>query len=387
MTELLGLEGFVIKSFQEKTDCFLIGVVSTNTSSPCPHCGQPSSRIHDYRQQSVKHTVMRDKVVILNVRKKRFTCPSCNKHHYETLSFVQRYQRTTSVFVRSIIKRLSEVRSVKSIAEEFGISSPTVTRIFSRFKISRRTMPAVLCIDEFKGNAGGEKYQCSLVDGENKLIIDILKSREKAFLEQYFSSLSEKEKSNVKYVVSDMYDTYLSLARIHFPNAIHIADKFHFARQCFWAFENVRIRCQRTMNPVLRKYYKRSKSIMRKRRKKLTPDETEALIVMLNYHDDLRQAYYLKDRFYLFLDASDYLSAKYYLEKWVEEAQTFALPEFKDCVRALTNWKQSILNYYTTGYTNARIEGFNNKIKVIKRTAYGFRNFDNFRKRIMFCCG
>lgn len=104
------------------------------------------------------------------------------------------------------------------------------------------------------------------------------------------------------------------------------------------------------------------------------------------YEADIMEAYHLKEDFYLFLDARGKDKAKIQLEEWIEKAKLSNLAEFKSCIKALENWKEEILNYFESGFTNGVTEGFNNRIKVIKRVSYGYRNFGNFRKRILRCC-
>ncbi|SHH69204.1 Transposase, partial [Anaerosphaera aminiphila DSM 21120] len=88
----------------------------------------------------------------------------------------------------------------------------------------------------------------------------------------------------------------------------------------------------------------------------------------------------------LFLNAENKNIARKELEKWIERAKQSKIPEFKACIKALENWKEEILHYFESRFTNGRTEGFNNKIKVIKRVSYGYRNFETFKKRILWCC-
>lgn len=217
----------------------------------------------------------------------------------------------------------------------------------------------------------------------NRLAAFILSDRKQSHLIDYFKGYSRHERSKVQYFVCDMWAPYAELAKIFFPNASIIVDKYHFIRQISWAVENVRKRIQKKMLPSLRKYFKRSKRLILKRSENLMPDEKEALDVMLLYSDDLRQAYKLKEAFYTICQESRYAVQRKDFYEWIEYAERVNLPEFKACITALRNWSKEILNAFKYGYTNGCTEGFNNKIKVLKRMSYGVRNFKRFRNRIL----
>jgi len=140
------------------------------------------------------------------------------------------------------------------------------------------------------------------------------------------------------------------------------------------------------MIPSVRKYFKRSRSLILKRNHKLSDNDKERLQNMLLYHDDLRTAYYLKEKFYDICKMDKYsLQRKAYAD-WIKYAESLCIPEFKNCINALRNWHQEFLHAFKYGYTNGPTEGFNNKIKVLKRVSYRFQNFNRFRNRILHTC-
>jgi transposase len=93
-------------------------------------------------------------------------------------------------------------------------------------------LPKILCIDEFYFSKDNDnKYCCILVDWETKQIVDIIKNRQLAYLDDYFSKIPQNELKNVKYFVSDMYDGYATIKNKYFPKADHIIDLFHIVIQ------------------------------------------------------------------------------------------------------------------------------------------------------------
>ena len=115
------------------------------------------------------------------------------------------------------------------IAAKFNISAPTAMRYFAPVSYRCHKLPEVLSIDEFKGNAGGQKYQTILTDPKERKILDILPNRYESNLIQYFKEHHDRE--NVKYFVSDMNPHFREIAKVCFPKATIIADRYHVTRQ------------------------------------------------------------------------------------------------------------------------------------------------------------
>ena len=141
-------------------------------------------------------------------------------------------------------------------------------------------------------------------------------------------------------MVKDMSHLFYTVLKGSFPQATFIADKFHFARQVFWALENVRKTRQKARYAKYRLYFKRSKSILRKKGSRLSPEEKEKLELMLWQDKEIKEAYLLKESFYDVLDASRQRRSKKGLDKWLWVAKESGLKEFKASIRAYENWKE-----------------------------------------------
>lgn len=119
------------------------------------------------------------------------------------------------------------------------------------------------------------------------------------------------------------------------------------------------------------------------RKHKLKPEQEERVEHLLYINTDMQSAYYLKELFYEILDNKDGDNRKKLLTQWILIAQNSRLKDYQDCASIFVNWSKSIFNTFDYPYTNGFTEGCNNKIKVLKRNAYGYRNFERFRKRIL----
>ena len=210
--------------------------------------------------------------------------------------------------------------------------------------------------------------------------MDILPDRSQRTLSEYFQGIQNRK--DVRYFVMDMNQVYRDLARTYLPNATIVIDRFHVVRYVTWALENVRKRIQKDMHKDKRRYFKRSRRLLLSSREKLKEEQLEALEVMLRQSSDLATAYHLKEVFYEFMRSKNRADATKQLRRFINLAQNSQLNEFKACLTMLGNWSKYILNAFDCPYSNGFTEGTNNAIKVIKRNAFGYRNFDNFRNRI-----
>lgn len=380
-TKILGFEDSIILNVEENENRLDVYVEMQIRPHACPKCGAETTSVHDYRRQKAKDLKSSGKSMVLHIHKRRYVCKHCNKRFIEKIPYLRRYQRVTTRLMTHVISSLAETRTMKDVAKEHDISPTTAARYFSLVKYECKSLPEVLSIDEFKGDAGGQKYQCIITDAKRHKVLDILPTRNQDYLFRHFSSLSTRK--SVKYVVIDMSRSYLEIARTCFPKATVVIDKYHVVRQVNWAFENVRKAEQQRFSDQRRKYFKRSRMLLLKKPRCLKEDEVAQITEMLKLSPRLREAYNLKTKFLEFMSSENREQAKERLTKWLLLAEFLNIPEFKACLAAIHNWDQYILNAFDCNYTNGFTEGCNNKIKVLKRISFGVRNFSRFRNRIL----
>ena len=382
-SKLLGLEDVIIKNVWDEGQEKHIEIELPRRNHACPCCGTETDRIHDYRMQKIRDISSFGKNVYLHLRKRRYICSDCGKRFYEKNNFLPRYHRMTSRKNARIIEDFRDTVSASYIAKKHNISTTTALRYFNLVNYTCKELPEVLSIDEFKGNAGGEKYQTILTDARNRKIIDILPNRKKADMIRYFRRF--KNRKQVKYVVIDMNPHFREVAEICFPKATIVIDRYHVTRQAIWALERVRKEEQKHLSADWRRFCKHSKALLNKAPEKLKDEEREKLRIILGLSTRLEQAYYLKNDFLFLMHSPNSEMAEELLADWIYRAEFSLLSEFRECTRAIHNWGNLILNSFDVRFTNGYTEGCNNKTKVLKRVCYGVRNFARFRNRILQC--
>ena len=382
--KLFGLQDLIITNIKECDKLIKIFAKLEVKEQHCPCCGTTTRTIHDYRKQIIKDIPIAGRRVEIHFRKRRYRCPHCGKRFAEENSFLPRYYRVTNRLVEYVCDKLREVYSFASIARELNLSISTIIRYFDLISYPiPKLLPNTLAIDEFKGNTNRQKYLCILTDPENGIVLDILPTRYNYYLTNYFSKYTTQERNNTTIFISDMWKPYADISSVFFKDATYVVDKYHWIRQITWAFENVRKSEQKKFSSSHRIYFKRSKSLLNKRLDSLNDQQKTQVNVMLYASPTLSRAYSYKEDFLNILSCNSREEAHKQLIKWINSASVCGIEPFEKCAKTMLAWINGILNSFTTKYTNGFTEGCNNKIKVLKRNAYGYRNFNRFRNRIL----
>ena len=296
--------------------------------------------------------------------------------------------------------------SIKWIAKENGINTESVRKILKKAMINYpkqiKNLPRVISFDEFKADTQYGKYAFVLNDPIHRKCLDILPERKKEYLIKYFTYCNNRH--SVEFVISDMYEPYLLVQKIMFPKAKYVVDRFHYTRYIMEALDKVRIRLQKEYGYNSKEYRmlknKKNVSLLRKysndinwwiytKRYKnnhmiemLKQDLREEL---LSISGELHQAYILKELFFDTVKHIKYIDAEKELKEWINTCNESGIEEFKEASKTIENWLPYIVNsFIDERFSNGFTEGLNNKIKVIKRIGYGYRNFEFFRMRIMY---
>ena len=382
IAELLNMEAYDFEGMEQSATQIILKVKMKRRTQECPVCRTPCDQVHDYRTQRVKDSPIQGKVVLWQYRKRRYRCPCCGKRFYEGNYLLPKRHRITNRLAALGIDQLRKKQSRKEIASSLGVSESSIGRWMNLLEFGRPALlPQVLSIDEFRGNTEYGKFQCILTDPVHKRIVDVLPTRYHAQIYDYLRSFSNR--NQVKYFVMDMNREYMDIAKILLPNAKIVIDRFHVVRYCTWALENVRKRVQMKLLPEQRKYFKRSRKLLLAHMRDLSAENKAAVERMLLVSRDLREAYLLKEKFFDFMNSFNASQAKERLRIFRAHAFVADLPEFSACLTMLKNWETYILNAFDCPYSNGFTEGVNNKIKVLKRIAFGYRSFRNFRIRIL----
>ena len=385
--KLLNLQGIILKKEKYSKNLIELWVECLLKEHICPSCNSSTSRVHDYYTRSFNHIMVGKRTTKIYYKQRRYVCLHCGKRFAEKNSFIQKFYRHSNDVVNSVFDDLTSIKNLSQIGHDNNMSSQNVSRLMNKFMPifhNTTSLPEAIGIDEFRGNSGGNKFQVVITNLKTHKVIDVISDRSEDALYNFFRKISNPK--NVKLVAMDLSLFFKKIIADVFPNAKIIADTFHFTRLMHWALDNVRKEVQKGLPKDMRIYFKRSRSVLHKRINDLNPDEYNQLTNMLDYNENLRWAYSIVQNLFEIIDEKNPDKKVALFKEFMTYASNCDLPEFNKHIQTYFKWHKYIINSFYTNYSNGITEGLNTKIKTLKRVSFGFRNFQNFRLRILMAC-
>lgn len=385
--KLLDLQGIILKKEKYSKNLIELWVECLLKEHICPSCNSSTSRVHDYYTRSFNHIMVGKRTTKIYYKQRRYVCLHCGKRFAENNSFIQKFYRHSNDVVNSVFDDLTSIKNLSQIGHDNNMSSQNVSRLMNKFMPifhNTTSLPEAIGIDEFRGNSGGNKFQVVITNLKTHKVIDVISDRSEDALYNFFRKISNPK--NVKLVAMDLSLFFKKIIADVFPNAKIIADTFHFTRLMHWALDNVRKEVQKGLPKDMRIYFKRSRSVLHKRINDLNPDEYNQLTNMLDYNENLRWAYSIVQNLFEIIDEKNPDKKVTLFKEFMTYASNCDLPEFNKHIQTYFKWHKYIINSFYTNYSNGITEGLNTKIKTLKRVSFGFRNFQNFRLRILMAC-
>lgn len=387
ITDLINLQGVLVKKQKFSKDFVNLWIELKEKEHVCPCCGHSTSRVHDYYTRSFNHIMIGKRTSHIFYRQRRYVCTNCGRRFPEKNSFIEKFYRHSNDVVNNVFDELTDIKNLKQIGKDNNMSSQNVSRLMNKFMPifhNLTHLPSAIGIDEFKGNAGGNKFQVAITDLKTHKVIDIICDRDKSAIENFFKNISNKK--DVKLVTMDLSLFFKNIIVDTFPNAKIVADTFHYTRLMHWALDNVRKDVQHHLDKDMRIYFKHSRSVLHKRVNELDVDKYQQLCRMLDYNENLRWAYSITQKLFEVIDEKNPDKKVLLFKEFMTYSSNCNLPEFNKHLQTYFKWHKYIINSFYTNYSNGITEGLNTKIKTLKRVSFGFRNFQNFRLRILMAC-
>ena len=366
----------------------------------CPHCGSNHNLIkYGFKPSKVRCSRAGDHPVLIDLKKQKMYCKDCNKYFLLESNIVDKHCNISNQVKRHILSSLTKKLSMKDIGHDNYVSTTTVARVMAmldnEFNVDFSYLPEHLSFDEFKSTKDAKGSMSFIyLNSDNHRVIDIVENRQLYFLKRYFFCFPRYVRDKVKTVCIDMYSPYVSLIKELFVNAEIIIDRFHIVKLFTNSFNHTRIDTMKDYSPSNIKY-KRLKKYWKLFLKPYKLLDIKHFFKRVHFPNRLVSDEDIVD---ISLDVDKTLKNTYDcyqclredIEKRDFELFVFHLNYFKDKVsdRMKTSintcfyYLDFIKNSFTYNYSNGPIEGINNFVKVLKRIAFGYRNFANFRTRI-----
>lgn len=385
----IGLPGVEIFSVEDlKRDIEIKGKV--NCAQQCPACASTHYRVKSSFWRRLKHTKQGNRLVFLRLKTHKFLCLNCRRYFNARIPGIYPRKRATETFRHEIFEKHSGGISQRTLADTHQISTGTVERWYQDFiktrikELEGRPCPKILGIDEhfFTRKQG---YATTLVDLKNHKVFDVVLGRSETSLNGYFKRL--KDKHLVKIVVMDLSETYRSIIKKHFPNAMIISDRFHVVRLINHQF----LKAWQQLDPLGRKN-RGLLSLMRRHSWNLSEAQALNLQKYFVQNPALQAVYEFKDKLMplMLLKTLDKPQIRRHIHDFLQmirELRESPLESMRTLGKTLHTWCEEIIRMWRFKKTNSITEGFHNKMEMISRRAFGFRNFQNYRMRVLALCG
>jgi transposase len=401
-TRLVGLDGLVVTGVQRAGEQLDLQVELLARAAGCPHCGGSDVCVKERPRVWVRDLPMAGRVTSLVWRKRRYRCSDCARTFTETHQQLPPRQRVTVRFRDRLAERVVGGAAHAEVAREEHTTRYQVTRAFAacaeRLE-ARDVTPRRLSLDEAHHRRGHE-LATVVSDLDRRSVIEVLDGRDRRTVERWLSALPAEVRAGIEVVSIDPYDAYRYAIKAALPHARIVCDHFHLVRGANTALDAVRRDRQRQAKARRPKGVRRSgqhaawrpelyraRHRLLKAGERLSERERRRLSELFERDPILAEAWGLKERFRDVYRAGDRAEAQRRLDVFLAAVDRAALPAFDAFAKGIRLWQTELLAYFDDPTTNGYAEGVINKVKVIKRRAYGIPTFTAFRQRLLLACG
>jgi len=346
----------------------------------CSGCGDFVRRVHDWSEREIRDLPLFDADTVLLVSRARVACPKCGPR-LEAIDWLESYARVTKRLAESVA-RLCKVMPIKRVAEHYGLHWSTVKEI-DKAHMKRELEPVklgnvkMLLMDEFALHKG-HRYATVVTDAETKRVLWVGKGRKREDLRPFFELLGKPRCKRIQAVGMDMWPAFEGEVRMHCPNAEIVYDQFHvlanFGKE---VIDRVRVDEANRLkdDKAARELIKGARWNLLGNWENLPNRETKIrLNELLDANQSLMTVYVLKDALKALWGYIHKGWARKAWENWLEMAQSSGLKPLANFARKLGERIDGILSHCRWPLNTSVLEGMNNKIKVLKRIAYGYRD-------------
>ncbi len=386
--KLVGVNGLVIEAVDFDGEDIVVAVRPRKRGPRCGGCGRRASIYDSKPARRWRHLSYGSTKVWLSYAPRRTSCDRC-KVRIEQVPWAVGRTKFTEDF-EELVAYLAQTTDKTTVAKLMGISWSTVGKITKRV-VDRRLAPdrlddlAIIGIDEFSYRKR-HRYVTVVVDHERARIVWAAEGKSSDTLGSFFELLGEERRSRIVGATIDLGGAYIKAIRQWLPQAQIIFDRFHVQRLASDAVDEVR-------RDEVRRHTDKTDSVkgtryaLLKSPWNLTQRDREKISEVQKTNKRVYRAYLLKETLAQALDYVQPRRAEKALNEWLAWAARSQLEPFKRIARTIRKHKEGILEYVRSRFTNAVVEGFNNRIRMVARRAFGYHSAGALIAMMFLCCG
>jgi transposase len=404
VTRLLGLDGFAVREVRERGEELDLEVELVAAAAVCPYCERASVEVKERPRVRVRDLPIAGRRTTLCWRKRRFRCQGCGRGFTEAHPALPPRRRVTQRFRRHLFARVRGGGAHAEVAREEATSRYQVERAFrlgAEGELARQPEqpPRRLALDEAAHRRGSQALATVVCDLDRRRVLDVVDGRDRRTIERWLRSLPAEQRLALETISIDPYEAYRQAVRAALPDVRIVVDPFHLVRGANSALDSVRRERQRFVRRQRRTGARQTRGggwraelfharhRLLKARERLSERERRKLCELFATEPLIAEAWGLKEAFRAIYRVRDRAEAERRLELFLAAVERAAIPSFTAFAKGVSSWREELLAYFEQPTTNGYAEGVINKIKVIKRRAYGLPSFASFRHRVLVACG
>ena len=352
----------------------------------CHRCQSPAAGVHEQGF----HRIVRDlnpaaHKTFLDVCYRKVRCPVCGAVHVEHLSFCDAGSRITHRLAKYIYE-LCKVLTVEEVARHLDLDPKTIKAVdynslLEEFGPTDYEGLRILAVDEIAVKKG-HRYMTVVLDYLTGRVVWMGEGRDKETLERFFNGMTPEQKVKIEAVAMDMWEPCINRVRHHCPQAKIVFDGFHVIKAFGKVIDEVRRDEYRQASAEEKKVIQGSRYVLLKNIDNLSDPQRDHLQQLREMNETLNTLYILKDQLNTLLGYVDRTPAEKALGAWCEMARTIPHPSVQKFIGRLRFFAYGILNHCDYAIDTGKLEGVNNKIKLIKRRAFGYHDPDYFALKV-----
>ena len=395
LNDLLKLPHTKVTHYKIIDNSIYVDVESTFDEVKCRNCGKPTQSKGYAEVREIRHLPMNGYECYLRIKAKRGICHDCKDTPTtnQRLEWYDYRSRYTKAYLDYLMLHLVN-STLEDVAKKENISSDTIGRVLDT-QVSKSVdwkqfkKLGMLGIDEIAIRKGHNNYLTIITSRVNNKvrIVAILKGREKLTVKEFLKNIPARLKRTIKGVCVDMNEGYINAIKETLSKTMIIIDRFHVAkkyRQCLVDLRKVELtRLRKQLSSKQYKELKLSISILRRNAELVTKEERLELEKLFRKSSKLREGYRLCRKLTSIYNSKyGRRKASQEIDKWILKVGESGLKQFDTFIGTLSKYQQHIVNYFKGRHTSGFVEGFNNKIKVIKRRCYGIFDENSLFRRV-----
>lgn len=359
-------------------------------AAQCPECGQECSMHDSAPERTWRHLDTMQFTTLIRARPPRAACPT---HGVKTMRvpWAAPHGRFTVLFERFAVEVLLASASVSQACELLGLSWDTAQEIMRRAVergLERRQLDALkhLGMDE-KSFKRGQSYVTLLTDLDQSRVLDVVEERTTEAADQLWETLTPEQKLTVEAVAVDMWEPFIRTIEKQVPAADIVHDRFHVSQYLGKAVDQVRRQEHKELLAQGDETLTGTRQLWLYNPENFSPEQVAEFSALKDLHLKVARAWAAKELFSKFWEYQEVGWARRFFKDWFGWVSRSQLKPVVEVAQMLKRHLDNLLTYLKHHITNAVTEGLNSKIQSLKAAARGFRNFRNYRIRILFFCG